>query len=458
MMNRNPSSFRDSSGYVFSHENKIYRWISPTFSEQFDKFAKSDLYAELVGKKWLISHQASKSQSFEDMIVPGSQVIEPEQLEIVSYPYEWSFTQLKESALLTLDLCLEGLKKGYILKDASAYNVQLLRGKPTFIDSLSFVAYEPDKSWVGYRQFIYHFLNPLLLMSKVDPHLNNLLRIYLDGVPSSLTASMLPWLQSLHPIVFMNVKMHAKLEKHYENKQSVGNTKVPKSSLVNMLTALRGFITGLNIKADPTEWAQYYSATNYTERSFDEKNRVILGMLESIGYRFSRLLDLGANDGTFSRKIAHLADVVISADIDPIAVEKNLLKNRDLGVTNIYPLRIDFTNPSPNIGWNCKERGSFFDRAAADAVVCLAFIHHMVIGQNISFEMVASSLAQLSRNLIIEFVHEKDSQVQRLLATRTLNHKYDSSEFENSFKKYFTIKESVPIRGTDRTVYLMKKI
>ena len=70
-------------------------------------------------------------------------VIRPSRLDLVSYPYEWSFSQLKEAALLTLDLQSRALDAGMRLQDASAYNVQFDAGRPILMDSLSFEVAAP---------------------------------------------------------------------------------------------------------------------------------------------------------------------------------------------------------------------------------------------------------------------------------------------------------------------------
>ena len=67
-------------------------------------------------------------------------VIQPRRLDFISYPYEWSFSQLKDAALLTLELQSRALDAGMRLKDASAYNIQFDAGRPVLIDSLSFEA------------------------------------------------------------------------------------------------------------------------------------------------------------------------------------------------------------------------------------------------------------------------------------------------------------------------------
>ena len=69
-------------------------------------------------------------------------VLRPRPLPFISYPYEWSFGQLKAAALLTLAIQKAALEKGMSLKDASAYNIQFDGVKPVFIDTLSFETYD----------------------------------------------------------------------------------------------------------------------------------------------------------------------------------------------------------------------------------------------------------------------------------------------------------------------------
>jgi hypothetical protein len=59
--------------------------------------------------------------------------LEPEVIPFISYPYEWSFNQLKDAALVTLQIQKMALKYGMCLKDASAYNIQFRNGKPILI-------------------------------------------------------------------------------------------------------------------------------------------------------------------------------------------------------------------------------------------------------------------------------------------------------------------------------------
>ena len=115
------SSFRDPSGYLFKRDNLVHRMVNHSYAEDYDCLMSSGLYAKLIEKGWMLPHVEQSADDGE----AGYKVIKPEQLEYVSYPYEWSFSQLKDSAVLTLKIQLLAMEHGMTLKDASAYNVQL---------------------------------------------------------------------------------------------------------------------------------------------------------------------------------------------------------------------------------------------------------------------------------------------------------------------------------------------
>jgi hypothetical protein len=155
---------------------------------------ESGLYAKLVKAGLLISHTESGDglayQPADTAL--AFRTLRPERVDFISYPYEWSFGELKDAALATLSIQKRALKLGMSLKDASAYNIQFHGGKPTLIDTLSFEIYKEGEPWVAYRQFCQHFLAPLALMAYRDIRLSQLMRIYIDGVPLDLASALLP--------------------------------------------------------------------------------------------------------------------------------------------------------------------------------------------------------------------------------------------------------------------------
>ena len=120
---------------------------------------------------------------------------------------------------------------------------------------------------------------------------------------------------------------------------------------------------------------------------------------------------------------------------------------------------IDFTNPSPSIGVNNEERISFLHRAGSDLAMGLALIHHLAIGKNISFDLIAKMFAQLSRYLIVEFVAKEDDKVRLLLQNKKdIYDGYTEEAFLHSFSQRFRLIEKRALSSSPRTLYLMERL
>ena len=457
-----PASFRDPSGVVFSRNGNIFRQVNLVYREDYDLLMSSGLYKTLAGKKFLVPHQEVDEAP---LVSAGCyKVIRPDKIDFISYPYEWSFSQLKDAALLTLEIQKEALDAGMILKDASAYNIQFHQGSPILIDTLSFAKYVEGSPWVAYRQFCQHFLAPLALMSKTDGRLGKLQIDYIDGIPLDLCSRLLPFSSRLNLGLYLHIHLHAHTQTRYANNDEADKPAKPgqqiritKNSLLGLIDSLKNTIKGLSTKITGKEWADYYSGTNYTDSAFEAKKSIVLELVQSLNPK--RVLDLGANTGVFSREAAKQPDcLVISTDIDPEAVEIDYRQVKEDGQKNILPLVIDLTNPSPAIGWDNLERDSFYSRGRADVVLALALIHHLAIANNVPLESVAKTMAALGDYLVLEFVPKEDSQVKRLLQSRDdiFDH-YTLEGLLEAFEPLFHLEKSIPIPESQRTVLLFKR-
>lgn len=449
-----PSSFRDPSGFMFYREEKLYRQVNLTYKHHYDFLFQSGLYDLLVSSNLLIPHK-------EVEISPGDpatvyKIILPDKIPFISYPYEWCFSQLQNAALTTLRILKMALNYNMTLKDASAYNIQFINGKPILIDTLSFEKYHDNRPWVGYSQFCRHFLAPLLLMKYIDGRLNKLMLNFIDGIPLDITSSILQKYSFLKFGTLFHIYFQAKAQSFMINKQISGKKReVSKSSLVSIIDNLIGLIKKLKFKLPRTEWANYYEQTNYTEEGILNKKKIIGDLLGKI--KPSWVWDFGANDGTLSRIASEQGIFTLCFDNDAFAVEKNYrqcLKNCE---TNIFPLLIDLTNPTPSIGWENRERMSLLERGPTDTLLALALVHHFVISHNLPLSKIADLFRKLCKSLIIEFVPKQDSQVQSMLADREdIFCDYTQENFEHEFSKYFTIKEYVKITDSERSIYSLK--
>jgi ribosomal protein L11 methylase PrmA len=451
------SSFRDPSGFLFKRDGVLYRQINLDYQNHYEKLMDSGLYQALVDANQLIPHA-------EVAIAPADseqayKIIQPELIPFISYPYEWSFSQLKAAAHLTLAVQKRALDFDLSLKDASAYNIQFHHGRPILIDTLSFEDYREGKPWVAYRQFCQHFLAPLALMTYRDVRLSRLLRVYIDGIPLDLASKLLPFRTRLSPSLLMHLHLHASAQKRYAGKtvsKNIQQRRMSRTAFINLIESLESSIRKLSWQPVSTEWVEYYTDTNYTNAASQHKAQLIQTFLDKIQPHL--VWDLGANTGLYSRLASARAIPTLAFDIDPAAVERNYLACVADAETNLLPLIIDLTNPSPGLGWHHQERTALLTRASADAVMALALIHHLAIANNVPLDQLAHFFDDIGRWLIIEFVPKSDSQVQRLLATRDdIFPNYTRDGFEQAFNKYFTIIETEPIRESERILYLMER-
>ena len=450
-----PSSFRDPSGFVFFRDGLLYRQINMVHKEHYDHLMDSGLYTALVDAELLISHREVDVPSVKTDT--AYKIIQPEMIPFISYPYEWCFSQLKQAALTTIKIQKIALGFGMSLRDSSAYNIQFRKGKPVLIDTLSFEKYCEGQPWIAYRQFCQHFLASLALMSYRDIRLNQLLRVYIDGVPLDMSSSFLPFRTRFKFSLLSHIHLHAKSQQHFADKAvDTSRRKMSRSAFIGFIDNLESAVEKLKWQARDTEWSDYYEDINYSPDAFEHKKQIVSEFLDRINPE--SVWDLGANVGMFSRIASDKRIPTISFDIDPAAVEKNYLECMAKGETNILPLLLDLTNPSPNIGWQNEERMSFIERGPADMVLALALIHHLAISNNLPLGRIAEFFNQICNSLIIEFVPKNDSQVKRLLSTREdIFPDYTQQAFEDEFSEYFTIRSTVDITDSERTLYLMER-
>lgn len=449
-----PGSFRDPSGYLFYRDGQLYRQINRVYSTQYDQLLSSGLYQMLVDAGLLIPHQELEIEGAEPEI--AYKVILPERIPFISYPYEWSFSQLKDAALTTLEIQKRALEYDMSLKDCSAYNIQFSHGRPVFIDTLSFEPYREGEPWVAYRQFCQHFLAPLALMSLKDVRLNQLLRVYIDGVPLDLASALLPGRTRLSFALLSHIHLHARSQKRYAGESVAASTRtMSRLAFRGLVDNLERAVSKLEWKPEGTEWVDYVEDTNYSAGALRHKQELVSAFLDITATQL--VWDLGANTGLFSRVAAGKGILTVSADVDPACVEVNYSRSVKERETNILPLLLDLTNPSPGVGWENDERMSWLERGPVDAVMALALIHHLAISNNVPFGRVASFFAKICHWLIIEFVPKSDSQVQRLLLSREdIFSDYTQQAFESEFETYFAIRESVRVQESERTLYLME--
>lgn len=456
---RNPGSFRDVAGNVYEIDGRVLRTVTPRAQACYESMRDGGVIAESIAKGFMIATDEVAPSERPSDIPDAPYLLEHKRIPYVSYPYEWSFSQLKAAALHHLDFQIFLLKRGVRLSDASAYNVQFVGAKPVFIDLLSLTPYSEGEFWLGHKQFCEQFLNPLLLRSLVGVSHNAWYRGALEGVSTIDLARIVPFRKKFSWNVFSQVILQANLDQGALNNPDGAVTKAKskksfsKAAYSGFLLQLRNWIAKLHpAGVDKTVWGDYAQTHTYSNDEEAAKKRFVADFAKDV--KPGVLVDIGCNTGDYS--LAALeggAQYVVGFDFDQNAIDL-AYSRADENDLAFLPLWLDASNPSPDQGWQQAERQGFAHRTKADALVALAFEHHLAIAKNTPMDQVLDWLVAIAPHGVIEFVPKNDSTVQKMLALREdIFEDYSEERFKALLGQRATIKSSQRISASGRTLY-----
>lgn len=419
-----PGSFRDPSGHVYEVDDRIVRTVTDRHAAHFDFVSSTGLFDHLAKARQLLPIENLTTTLPSLYAARGIRyVLEVPRLPFVSFPYEWSFSALKAAALLQLDVHLTALERGATLSDASAYNVQFQGARPVFIDHLSFRRYRPGEFWGAHRQFCEQFLVPLLLRSLFGITHNAWYRGTLEGIPVGEFSRMLRWRHYFIGPLLTHVVMQSWLQgsatKHASGLEQVrqAGPSLSPEALRRLLDRLRRWIARLEpLDTGKTVWQNYVNKNTYDPQDAAMKQQVIRDFVSQ--HRPAQLWDFGCNVGEYAKiALQYGARYVVGIDCDQGAIEACYARahEEDLPLQSLF---VDLTNPSPSQGWKETERPGLQARSSPDALMALAFMHHLVISRNIPFGQLIDWLIELAPRGILEFVPKSDPMVQQLLSLR----------------------------------------
>jgi hypothetical protein len=452
------SSFRDNAGHLFEQDGVLYRAVTAAGLSGYRALMESGLYDELAGAGLLVPHQEVAAPAGSGVEV--LRVLRPERLPFVSWPWEWCFSQLRDAALLTLEVHRRALEKGLSLKDASFFNVQFRGVSPVFIDTLSFEL-RRDVPWVAYRQFCQHFLGPLALMSMTLPGIAQWLAMRIDGFPLSDACRLLPWRARLRPGLLMHLYLHSAAQARYESGAGPPSARAGAGTFgltrqLALVDSLKSAVAGLRPRGGRTEWSHYAGeASHYTPEAEEAKRSFVERHASRAG---GMLWDLGGNVGRYSRLGSRHGMYAVCFDGDAGCVERAYRSAREERIERFHPLVLDLANPSPGAGWAHRERAGLAERGPADLLLALALVHHLRITANIPFDRMLSFFHAIGREAIVEFVPKDDGMTRRLLRSRAdVFDDYDRPGFERAVSALFSVEEVLDLPGTQRTLYHLRR-
>jgi predicted RNA methylase len=453
-----PGSFRDPESRVFYAGDDVFRALSPDGLSDFEALEATGL---LDDERVVRTERADGKADAAGLLVhEPAAILRHERIPFVSYPYEWTFSMLKDAALVQLDLLLASLEHDMVLKDSTPYNVQFKGARPVFVDVGSFERMREGEPWVGFRQFCMLYLYPLLLQSAKGVPFQPWLRGSIDGMTPTEMRGLMSFRDRFRKGVFTNVFLHARLEKRYADKSEQVREEVKrvfkKELFVSNVRKMRKIVQRLEWDPPQGVWTSYGERNTYTDDDARRKDEFVRAVATS---RDRNLVwDIGANNGRYSRIAAEGAKTVLAVDADQGPVELLYRDLRDEKNEQILPLTMNLADPSPGLGWRGLERRSLPERGKPDLVLALALVHHVAVSANVPVKEFIDWLAWLGGELVIEFPTREDPMVKKLLAPKRegLHPDYELEYFERTLKEAFDVERSERLESGTRVLYFAR--
>ncbi len=455
-----PGSFRDRQGRIFYRNGEVLRALSARALEEWRALSSTRFFPRLVEAGKIVGTRSMEAASLEGPLPEAEQwsgFLIHETIPFISYPYEWSFQMLKDAALLQLELIAAALAEGMILKDASSFNLQWKGAQPVFIDIPSFERLAAGEPWVGYRQFCQLFLYPLFLQSYKNIPFQPWLRGSIDGISPQHCLQLMSRRDLLRAGVLTHVYLQSRLQNRYGRSDANARGMLKTAGFNRDLIAanvqrLAKTVAGLKWTQTRSEWSDYASNNTYSQQDSQVKTDFVRRAAQSRHWNLA--WDLGCNTGSFARICAENSDYVVAMDQDPAAIELFYRALSQEECRTILPLVLNLADPSPDLGWRCLERKAITGRGRPQLTLCLALIHHMVIGANVPVGEFLQWLADLETALVIEFVSKDDPMVEVLLRNKEDQYQdYELDHFERCLGSSFEVERREVLPSGTRVLY-----
>jgi SAM-dependent methyltransferase len=467
-------SFRDPDGFVYRHQNRILRCVSPEAAAEVrgflaSPFAVKSMARGVLSPTGILEGEAARGLPAEllEAVPQESVILEHRPVPFVSYPYEWAPEMLYRAAELTLELGQLALENGFRLKDATPYNILFDGPRPVFIDLLSFEAGgSTDALWRPYAQFNRTFVYPLLACRYFGLQLDELLLARRDGLLPARIAQLCPGWRLLIPpflgavtVPWLLTRSNGNAAPEQYRIRSAKDAEEARFLVSAVFRRAHRLLRHARVARRDTEGVRYAdSGHTYTPAEMAAKEQFVDSALEQS--HPGAVLDIGCNTGQFSRMAARRAERVVAIDHDPSVIGP-LWKTASESGLEILPLVVDIARPPGACGWANLECPSFLDRAcgAFDCILMLAVVHHLVVSERVPLGHVFDLAEKLTRrDAIVEYVDPADSQFQRIARGREQLHRDLTPEtFEQAARVHFEIAASQQVTATRRLYRLKKK-
>lgn len=333
----------DNVGFVRISRHRVYRHISPGCRDGVLRLLASPLLDELMERRLFPGTGIASDAPGE-----GALVLEHEKAPFLLYPWEWTFSMLKDSCLSILDATDVCNKHGYRLHDTFIQNSVFFSGEPRYVDLGGLSEKSEERRGTSRSFFEYGYL-PLALWSEgnffmaqcllreifLSERLRPRTRIYNLPLFDAYVRPFIPQRRLVHRLkALLNMglwQIPALRSKLFA---------LPRFGRVDYTTAqMRGAIAALNRPARASAGERHHTLSPAQAR--------IIHILAARSHE--RITIIGGGSGAFTKELArHIPHArLLSLDCDSDAADdhylavraESLLKERiTTGVANIlYP-------------------------------------------------------------------------------------------------------------------------
>lgn len=455
-----PGSYRDRSARVFVAGDQVLRGLTAEAAEVWQRLQPSTFWRQITAAGQVVPTQESADSQGWASARGYPLVLRHERVPELSWPWEWSFSMLRDAALLQLSLLQQALPAGFDMADATPFNFQFRGANPQLIDVGSLRLRHEQGIWEGYRQFCEQFLAPLLLQSWKQVDFQPWLRGRMSGIPLRQLSGLLSWRDLLFRRgAFTHIWLHSRMAAAMRHRGGGEGTAALSTQMVlNNLQGLSTLLQSLKWTAVDSEWRDYYETAEHASAHEAEKSRFVRAACDRVQPQLT--WDLGCNQGRFSRIAAEWGRV-LALDADHAVIERLYCSltgeaSDSLSRQRITPLVCNLADPSPAQGWRLSERGSLESRSRPQLVLCLALIHHLVMGSGLLLEDVISWLASLQAPVVLEWVERTDPIIRNMLQQRRdVFADYCDERLQAAVGRHFRTVTEQRLSGGSRTLLLL---
>lgn len=448
----------------------LLRGISATYESQVRELFSKPMLRRIMANDLLVQTEISEYSSDDYPLI-----LKHERIPITTYPTEWSPEALRAAATTVLDLQEALLDHGCILGDINPWNILFRRTRPIFVDFGSLLWGEAASVGQFLDEFNRYYLWPLILAKKgLWRYVINLFGNYNSGVlygdallllgPSELTKSTTLfeaigiWLgEGLKGALPESAKIHLRRFRNRVKSRMVAKLSV--ADLGTQVRHLRELLSAVQLpKGDG--WTRYYEEFPKHGQGFDQSldwNQKQLNVRQILSELSPKsLFDMCSNRGWYSQLAESLGIRVVSADIVPEVMNQLYLAAR-IDDRDIHPIVMDFCYPSPARGVANKWFSAATERFRSEMVMCLAAMHNLVFGSQLSFDQIVSGLASFSeRWLLIEFISKEDETAGKYWNPRRHDW-YTESNFVRALEQQFRVQQTYSSFPEKRKLFLCER-